>query len=277
MELKLWRETLIPYSQAVRELRLKFEYLQREYREAGKYCPIVQVSGRVKSISSILDKARRKDIPLSDLEEEIFDIAGIRIICQFVEDIELVREIVSKRSDMEIVKERDYVTRTKESGYRSYHLIIRYSVETVDGPKKLFAEIQIRTLGMNFWSTIEHSIQYKYRDDVPDHIRRKLIKAAQAIVVLDSQMSAVRREIMDAQVSLQLEARMISEILTHIENLYRHGSHREIELIQNEFYQIYQEGDLEKLERFRNELDLLAEDHQAQEMQEDEDIDDGKD
>ena len=266
MELRLWRETLLPYDQAVRELLLKFEYLQMEYREAGKYCPILQVSGRVKSISSILAKCRKKSIDLDDLEEKIFDIAGIRIICQFVEDIELVRAMIDARQDMSIVSERDYVTKIKESGYRSYHLIIRYCVNTMQGSREIFAEVQIRTLGMNFWSTIEHSIQYKYSDGVPEHVRKKLVKAAQAIVVLDSQMSSVRREIMDAQVSLQIESGIISEILNTIENLYCHCNRREIDRIQEEFYQVYRERDLEKLERFRTELDLLAQECEAQDL-----------
>ena len=163
MEIQLWREILNPYELAVKELTVKFEHLITEHRQQGLYSPIEQVHSRVKSISSILDKAQKKNIPLQDIEEKLDDIAGIRIICQFVEDIQKVVEIIRNRTDMHVRSEKDYVTHMKDSGYRSYHMIVDYTVETMNGPKTLKAEIQIRTLAMNFWATIEHSLQYKYK------------------------------------------------------------------------------------------------------------------
>lgn len=171
MEIQLWREILDPYRQAVDELTVKFEHMIEEHHNAGLYCPIVQVSGRVKKISSILEKCQRKNVPMEELEEKIEDIAGIRIICQFVEDIEKVVEIIRKRSDVIIKKEKDYITNSKESGYRSYHVIAYYTVQTINGPKNLEVEIQIRTLAMNFWAIIEHSLQYKYKENMPDEVR----------------------------------------------------------------------------------------------------------
>ena len=268
MEIELWRAFLKPYELAVRELTIKFEHLASEYRESGRYCPIEQVTGRVKSIPSILEKARRKNIDLSDVENEMFDIAGVRLICQFVEDIAIVAEQIKDRTDMQVVDERDYVSHVKESGYRSYHLIIRYRVQTLSGPKDLFAEIQIRTLGMNFWSIIEHSIQYKYDKQVPENISRRLIKAAQALVVLDSQMSDIRAEIMDAQISMQYQSILISDILTNIESLYRRGNRMEVRKIVDEFRRIYDLHDLELLERFARELDILSEGQRAQTLSE---------
>ena len=211
METKLWREVLTPYELAVRELTVKFQHLMKEYRDRGMYSPIEEVSGRVKSISSILMKAQKKGIALENIEKEMYDIAGVRIICQFVEDIDMVADLIRKRADMKVLDVRDYVHNIKDSGYRSYHMIISYEVETLNGSKTICAEIQIRTLGMNFWAIIEHSLQYKYPKNMPDHIRQKLLKAAQAIVVLDSQLSAVRGEIMDAQNSFQIQNNMISE------------------------------------------------------------------
>lgn len=268
METRLWREILTPYELAVKELTVKFEHLRREYKDRGMYSPIEQVTGRVKSISSILEKAQKKGIPLEKIEDEMYDIAGVRIICQFVEDIQMVAEMIRKRSDMRVLDERDYVNHSKESGYRSYHIIISYGVETLQGTKQICAEIQVRTLGMNFWAIIEHSMQYKYQKNIPDYIRRKLLKAAQALVVLDSEMSAVRREIMDAQISSQLQNNIISEILNNIQNLYRLANKREIAKIQDEFYRIYEQNDLEKLERFGRELDLIAEGYRAQGLDE---------
>ena len=133
MELQLWREMLTPYELAVDELVLKFRHIIREYRNVGRYSPIEQVDGRVKSISSILDKMQRKKINVNDVEKELEDIAGVRLICQFVEDIDKVLEIIESRSDMEIKSHKDYISHSKDSGYRSYHVIIYYEVNTIYG------------------------------------------------------------------------------------------------------------------------------------------------
>jgi len=115
---------------AVDELVLKFNNIQREYKNAGEYSPIEIVSGRVKKISSILEKCQRKDISLDELTNKIEDIAGIRVICQFVEDIYRVVDIIEKRTDIEIIQYKDYITNQKSSGYRSYHVITKYAVQT---------------------------------------------------------------------------------------------------------------------------------------------------
>lgn len=124
MEIQLWREILDPYVLAVDELVLKFNHIIREYRNAGLYSPIELVTGRVKTISSILEKAQRKNVRLECIEERLDDIAGIRIICQFVEDIDKVVELIHKRNDMRVVREKDYIKEQKASGYRSYLSLI---------------------------------------------------------------------------------------------------------------------------------------------------------
>ncbi len=264
MEIQLWREILNPYDVAVKELTVKFEHLIQEHRQQGLYSPIEQVHGRVKTISSILDKAQKKNIPIQKIEERLEDIAGIRIICQFVEDIQKVVEIIRKRSDMRVCSEKDYVSNMKESGYRSYHVIVDYTVETMNGPKTVKVEIQIRTLAMNFWATIEHSLQYKYKKNIPEHIREKLSSAADAIIILDQEMSQVRSEIMDAQNEFQIQASLVSDILNTIQNLYNLANSREIAKIQDEFYRIYKTENLEKLRRFQKQLDVIAEGYRAQ-------------
>ncbi len=266
MEIQLWREILDPYFLAVDELVVKFNHIIEEYRKTGDYSPIEQVNGRVKTISSILEKAQKKQIDLEDMEEKIEDIAGIRIICQFVEDIQKVVEIIKKRTDMRIKSEKDYITNMKPSGYRSYHLIIYYTVQTLKGTKELQTEIQIRTLAMNFWSTIEHSLQYKYKQNMPEHIRSRLSKAADAVIILDQEMSSVRDEIMDAQNSFKIKANMVADILTNIQNLYKVANKREVVKIQDEFFHIYESGDLEQLERFNKELDIISEGYRAQSL-----------
>ncbi|SCP94963.1 GTP pyrophosphokinase [Anaerobium acetethylicum] len=266
MEIQLWREILNPYELAVEELTVKFDHLVREHKASGLYSPIEQVDGRVKAISSILEKAQKKHIPLDEIEEKIEDIAGIRIICQFVEDINKVVELIKQRNDMEVKSEKDYITNMKSSGYRSYHMIVYYQIQTLKGPKKLQVEIQIRTLAMNFWATIEHSLQYKYKKNMPEHIRSRLTGAADAIILLDKEMSLVRNEIMDAQNSFQIKANIVADILNNIQNLYKVANKREVLKIQDEFYRIYEYDDIEQLERFNKQLDIIAEGYRAQNL-----------
>ncbi|MCF0133453.1 MAG: GTP pyrophosphokinase family protein [Blautia sp.] len=266
MEIQLWRSMLCPYETAVRELIVKFEQIREEHKNNDLYSPIEQVTGRVKTVSSILEKMQRKQIPLSNMEELVEDIAGIRLICQFEEDIEVVSAMIKKRSDMVLKLEKDYLTHIKQSGYRSYHMIVYYTVETIDGPKRLQVEIQIRTMAMNFWATIEHSLQYKYRGDIPEHVADRLCNAADAIISLDREMSSVRNEIMDAQISSLFQSNLVRDILNNIECMYRQTSKREIQKIQMEFLRIYNTKDIRQLEHFHHQLDILAEGYQAQSL-----------
>lgn len=266
MEIQLWREILDPYQLAVDELMVKFQHIRNEYIKTGQYSPIEDVNGRVKSISSILEKIRKKGVEIDQLEDYVDDIAGIRIICQFVEDIDRVVDIIKRRDDMYVVSENDYISKSKASGYRSYHVNIFYIVQTLKGPKKLQAEIQIRTLAMNFWATIEHSLQYKYKQNMPAQLKERLLKAAEAIVMLDNEMSLVRGEIMDAQNSSQTKAALVADILINIQNLYKVANKKEVLKIQDEFYRIYNSGGLEQLQRFNRELDIIAEGYRAQSL-----------
>ncbi|PXV95431.1 putative GTP pyrophosphokinase [Lachnotalea glycerini] len=264
MEIQLWRELLNPYELAVNELTLKFRHLIKEHKENGLYSPIEQVSGRVKTISSILEKMQKKKIIFEDIEDKIEDIAGIRIICQFVEDIFKVVELINNRGDMEVKVVKDYLNNIKESGYRSYHIIIFYNVQTIRGPKKIQVEIQIRTLAMDFWATIEHSLQYKYKKNMPEHIKQRLSSAASAVLLLDNEMSSVRSEIMDAQNSFQIKANVVADILNNIQNLYKVANKREVSKIQDEFYKIYRTEDVDQLKRFNKQLDIISEGYRAQ-------------
>ena len=251
MEIQLWRSILCPYELAVRELMVKFEHIIDEHKQNDLYSPIEQVSGRVKSLPSILEKMQRKHIPMDKMEEEI-------------EDIDTVAAIIRGRSDMVIKSEKNYLKHIKQSGYRSYHLIIYYTVDTISGPKKLQAEIQIRTMAMNFWATIEHSLQYKYKGEMPLHVAERLSNAADAIIALDHEMSSVRNEIMDAQNSSQMQSNLVKDILLSIENLYKISNKREVEKIQDEFLRVFRTKDLQQLARFHRQLDIIAEGYRAQ-------------
>lgn len=264
MEIQLWRELLDPYYLAVEELTTKLNHMIKEYHYRDLYCPIDHVHGRVKSVTSILDKLQKKSIPFEEVEAQVEDIAGIRIICQFVEDIDKVAKMLLERTDIEFKSEKDYLRNPKPSGYRSYHLIVYYTVNTLVGPKKLQVELQIRTMAMDFWATIEHSLQYKYRKNMPPHVRERLSNASEAILALDTEMSTVRHEIMDAQNSSYMQQNLVMDILNNIENLYKISSKREAIKIQDEFYEIYESNDLEKLRKFHKQLDIMVEGYRAQ-------------
>lgn len=197
-----WNQFLEPYKQAVGELKVKLRGIRSQYLLADIHSPVEFVTGRVKPLASIYDKTLEKSVPFvpsSELATEIPDIAGVRIMCQFVDDIEAVVEILRQRNDINIVEERDYISHKKASGYRSYHMIIKYPVQTISGEKWILAEIQIRTLAMNFWASIEHSLNYKYEGELPSEISLRLERAAEAAFRLDEEMSLIRDEIQDAQ------------------------------------------------------------------------------
>jgi putative GTP pyrophosphokinase len=175
-----------------------------------------------------------------------------------------VVEIIEKRTDMEILRYKDYISNQKNSGYRSYHVVVKYSVQTKEGPKTVKVEIQIRTLAMNFWAVIEHSLQYKYHEHMPDHIRARLSAASDAIIQLDNEMSQIRDEIMDTQNSMRKKDMVVGEILNLIHNLYQTANKREVLKIQEEFYRVYQKNDMGLLNHFLEDLDTIAESYRAQ-------------
>ncbi|RYL89761.1 GTP pyrophosphokinase family protein [Sporolactobacillus sp. THM7-4] len=194
-----WDVFLAPYKQAVDELKVKLRGYRDLYEIASKNSPIEFVTGRVKPVPSILDKAKRKGIPLDQLNTQMQDLAGVRVMCQFVDDIRKVVDLIRNRTDLTVVEERDYITKKKKSGYRSYHVVVQYPVQTVSGEKKILAEIQVRTLAMNFWATIEHSLNYKYKGDIPMDVKSRLLRAAEAAFRLDEEMSQIREEVWIAQ------------------------------------------------------------------------------
>lgn len=255
MLVKDWKEFLIPYEQAVEELKIKFKSIRRQYRSKNEYSPIEFITGRVKEISSILEKAKKLDIPLSKVAEEMEDISGIRIMCQFVEDVYKVVHIIHQRDgkDLKIVYEKDYVKNQKESGYRSYHVIIKYPVQTSDGEVEVLAEIQIRTLAMNFWATVEHSLNYKYKQDIPSHIKERLIKSGELAFLLDKEMSEIKEEIAEAQTMFEIKSSIISDLLDNIITLYSLGKISESTNIQDRFNRLLEHGDTGELKALLDE------------------------
>ncbi|MBX0313553.1 GTP pyrophosphokinase family protein [Planococcus glaciei] len=197
-----WDRFLAPYKQAVDELKIKFKGMRQQFETDNTNSPIEFVTGRVKPLASIYDKTLEKGIPFEPSEElahQLQDIAGLRMMCQFVGDIETVVGLLRQRNDLRIVEEKDYISHEKQSGYRSYHVIVEYPVQTIKGEQLILAEIQIRTLAMNFWASIEHSLNYKYKGIFPAEIKNRLQRAAEAAFQLDEEMSQIRDEIQEAQ------------------------------------------------------------------------------
>lgn len=257
VEIKNWKMVLSPYTQAVEELKIKFKGIRNECLTIEEYSPIEFVTGRVKKISSILEKAKKKNIPIDQIEEQMEDIAGIRIMCQFVEDIYKIRELIHQRhgKDMYVVEERDYISNTKPSGYRSFHVIIKYPVQTAAGEKLIFAEIQIRTLAMNFWAIIEHSLRYKYKQNMPEHLQERLNKAAEAAYYLDQEMAEIREEVLKSQKGFQIESNVVADIFGNVQALAKTKTTEEMNEVYETFWELWEESNVEKLRCFNKELE----------------------
>ena len=268
MGTQYWQEMLLPYQQAVDELLLKINSLKSQTIQMGENSPIESVTGRIKSISSILEKINKYGYNIDDLEEKIMDIAGIRIICQFVEDIYEVANMFYARDgkDLKVVKIKNYLEGEdkslfksgegipKASGYQSYHMIIKYPVFCFTGYREVYVEIQIRTLAMNFWAIIEHSLNYKYKGKLPGEIKTRLTNTADAICGLDDEMSVIRDEILSAQKIFKMKSGTVNDILENINNLYKLHQDKRAEAYEREFDRLSKEEDLIQLILLKKEL-----------------------
>lgn len=258
MDVFSWKDFLISYEFAVEELKIKFKNIRNELKDHDSYSPIEFVTGRVKKISSIIEKANRLDVPLTkeDIETKIEDIAGIRIMCQFVDDIYTVADLIKSRSDMKVAYEKDYIKNSKKSGYRSYHIVVKYPVQTVTGVKNILAEIQIRTLAMNFWATIEHSLKYKYDQLLPDELSQKLRNAADSAFMLDNEMSEIRDEIVGAQIAFEVKSGSVKDIMSSISYLYMAGYSDEASSYIKKFDKIKNIMDIKEVTDLQNDIQL---------------------
>ncbi|MBR6800294.1 MAG: GTP pyrophosphokinase family protein [Eubacteriaceae bacterium] len=218
-----WDDFLLPYDQAVEEMALKFTLLRDEYIKRGEYSPIHYISKRLKSVNSIMEKMHTKNITFDEIAYKMADIAGIRLVTQFEEDIELLAKLIATRSDMKIIERKDYFKNPKPSGYKSVHLIVEYDVNTIRGVESIIAEIQLRTLAMDFWATIEHSLNYKYRDEMPGELKERLVIAAKTVHELDREMGTIRDEIADAQRLFTRKTEIIDAILENLNTLGKQG------------------------------------------------------
>lgn len=188
---------MMMYQFALTELETKIEILKEEFQLLHDYSPIEHTTSRVKSFESIIGKIQRKGLPFSmeSIRSGIKDVAGIRITCSFISDIYRIKEMLEKHFDVDIYEAKDYIANPKPNGYRSLHLIAGVPVVMTTGREMVCVEIQIRTIAMDFWASLEHKIFYKYEKAVPSHLTLELKQAADAANMLDQQMERLHHEI----------------------------------------------------------------------------------
>ncbi|KAB1645562.1 GTP pyrophosphokinase family protein [Pseudoclavibacter sp. CFCC 14310] len=190
---------LLQYKFAIDEVLTKVNILRDEFAHLHSENPIEHVKSRLKSPESLLDKIERKGIApdFDSIRAEITDIAGVRITCSFVSDIEQIYRALLRQDDLTVIQVKDYVHQPKPNGYRSLHMIVSVPVFLSSGTVPVTVEIQIRTIAMDFWASLEHKIYYKYRHDVPEQIERQLHESAQQATALDELMADLHQQVHD--------------------------------------------------------------------------------
>lgn len=186
------------YESAVKQLALKFEILNNEFNVLYKRNPIHHIEKRVKSPASIAAKLRKKGIPITieAAKENVNDIAGVRVVCNYIDDVYSVAKMLELQKDIEIIKRQDYIKTPNYNGYRSLHLDIKVPVYLSDRTEYVIAEIQIRTIAMDFWASLEHDIRYKAdKSKLPKGINEEMFECADKIADIDRQMQDMYKRI----------------------------------------------------------------------------------
>ncbi|MBY3620265.1 GTP pyrophosphokinase family protein [Acinetobacter sp. CUI P1] len=188
---------MLIYKFALDEMETKIEILKQEFQSLHDYSPIEHTKSRIKSPESIMNKMLRKngELSLDSVRNCIKDIAGLRITCSFISDIYHVSEMLQKQDDLTVLEVKDYIKNPKPNGYQSLHLLIQVPVFMSDRQELVCVEVQIRTIAMDFWASLEHKIFYKYNKSVPESMTRELKNAADAAHALDLQMERLHRDI----------------------------------------------------------------------------------
>lgn len=191
-----YEEVMLIYSGALKEIETKLDILVQEFQHTHNYNPIEHVKSRIKTATSIVNKLKRHgyEATLSNMVKYCNDIAGIRIICDFTSDIYKLADMLSNQSDIKVVAIKDYIANPKPSGYMSYHMIVLVPVYLSNRIVDTKVEIQIRTIAMDFWASLEHKIQYKFTD-VPQHIQDELLECSHMVANLDERMLELNNEI----------------------------------------------------------------------------------
>ena len=197
-DINSWEEVNLLYNSALKQITTKIEILNEEFQEVHRYNPIEHVKARLKAPESIVKKLRRNgyESTIENMVRYVNDIAGIRIICSFTSDIYRIAEMISNQKDIQVLTIKDYIMNPKDSGYRSYHMIISLPVYLSDRIVNVKVEIQIRTVAMDFWASLEHKIQYKFEGKAPTHINSELYECAHMVADLDARMLSLNEEIL---------------------------------------------------------------------------------
>ncbi|AOK89672.1 GTP pyrophosphokinase [Paenibacillus sp. SEL1] len=188
---------MLIYKFALDEMETKIEILKQEFQALHDYSPIEHTKSRLKSPESIMNKMIRKnsELSLDAIKDHIKDIAGLRITCSFISDIYDVSNMLQRQSDLKVLEIKDYIKNPKPNGYQSLHLLVQVPVFMSDCEELVCVEVQIRTIAMDFWASLEHKIFYKYNQSVPENLTRELKNAADSANALDLQMERLHREI----------------------------------------------------------------------------------
>jgi putative GTP pyrophosphokinase len=197
-DINTWEEVNLLYNSALKQITTKIEILNEEFQEVHRYNPIEHVKARLKSPESIVKKLKRNgyESTIENMVRYVNDIAGIRIICSFTSDIYKIAEMISSQKDIQVLVVKDYIMNPKPSGYRSYHMIVSLPVYLSDRIVNVKVEIQIRTVAMDFWASLEHKIQYKFEGKAPVHINSELYECARMVAKLDERMLSLNDEIL---------------------------------------------------------------------------------
>lgn len=196
-----WSQAVLLYDSALKEVNTKLEILNNEFKLTHKYNPIEHITSRIKSPQSIAKKIRHKGLALTteNIVKYLNDVAGIRIICSFTSDIYKIADLIAKQSDVKVLKIKDYIMSPKANGYMSYHMIVSVPIFLSDSVIDTKVEIQIRTIAMDFWASLEHKIYYKFEGNAPERIRNQLKECADIVSYLDQKMLSINNDIREFQ------------------------------------------------------------------------------
>ena len=206
-----WKEVMLIYSSALKQISTKLEILNDEFQHVHRYNPIEHIKSRVKTPESIVKKLKKHgyESTIQNMVEYVNDIAGIRVICSFTSDIYQIAEMIRNQSDIKVISIKDYIVNPKKSGYKSYHMLVTIPVYLSDRIVDTKVEIQIRTVAMDFWASLEHKINYKFEGNAPDHIRNELVECARMVAELDERMLSLNEEIQMIHQGSQTEEEIV--------------------------------------------------------------------
>ena len=193
-----WKTIMFLYNSALKEVGTKLEILNDEFQHVHKYNPIEHIKTRVKTPESIVKKLRKNgyEISIENMVKYVNDIAGVRLICSFTSDIYQLGEMIGNQSDLKVLAIKDYIKRPKASGYKSYHMLVTVPIFLTDRVIDTKVEIQIRTIAMDFWASLEHKIYYKFEGNAPEYISRDLRECADMVSTLDEKMLSLNEAIL---------------------------------------------------------------------------------